>query len=322
MTMTAKNPAGLPQHQCGFSLIELMIAMVLGLAVVAAVGTLSVNATRSYRAMNRTGEQIENGRYALNLIKNDLEHAGFYGLFNPISTGLTLTGTAPDPCASSAALQRFADSFLFHIPSQCGVTLYDQLSNTQSLRLLRASSDRADLTSGDTYIQTNPTEYIIGKGANYVSNKGTPSGFVLLQPDGASALIRKLHLHVYYIRNYSQSSGDGIPTLMIKSPTDADNSAQSLIEGIENLQIQYGIDSSGDGSPDTYVQTPASLLEWSNIVTVRLYLLARSVDAEPGYTDSKTYDLGNLQVTPSDHYHHRLFSTVVRLINVSQRREQ
>ena len=319
--MTAPNPARMP-HQDGFSLIELMIAMVLGLAVIAAVGTLSVNATRSYRAMNRAGEQIENGRYALNLIKNDLEHAGFYGLFNPISAGLTLPATAPDPCASSAALQTYADSFLFHIPPQCSVTLYDQLSNTQSLRLLRASSDGADLTSGDIYIQTNPTEYIIGKGTTYVSNKGTPSGFVLLQPDGTTALIRKLHVHVYYIRNYSQSRGDGIPTLMIKSPTDADSNAQSLIEGIENLQIQYGIDSSGDGSPDTYVQTPASPLEWSNIVTIRLYLLARSVDAEPGYTDTKTYDLGNLQVTPGDHYHHRLFSTVVRLINVSQRREQ
>lgn len=308
--------------QRGFSLVELMIAMALGLAVVAAVGTLSVNATRSYRAMNRTGEQIENGRYALNLIKSDLEHAGFYGLFNPINANLVLPATVPDPCATSATLQSYADSLLLHIPPQCNVTLYDRLSGTQRLVLLRASSDIANLASGDTYMQTNPTEYIIGKGTSYISNKGSPSGFVLMKPDGTPSAIRKFHIHVYYIRTYSQTSGDGIPTLMLKSPTDADNNAQSLIEGIENLQIQYGIDSSGDGSPDAYVQTPTSTQDWSNIVTARLYLLARSIDADPSHTDTKSYDLGNLQVTPGDHYHHRVFSTVVRLINVSQRREQ
>ena len=55
-------------RQQGFSLIELMIAMVLGLAIIAAVGTLSINASRSYRKLNEAGEQIENGRYALNTL--------------------------------------------------------------------------------------------------------------------------------------------------------------------------------------------------------------------------------------------------------------
>jgi len=309
--------------QQGFSLVELMISIVLGLALVAAVGTLSVNATRSYRAMNRTGEQIENGRYALNLIKSDLEHAGFYGLFNPLNANLTLPATAPDPCATGAPLQSHADSLLLHIPALCNATLYDRLSGTQSLALIRASSDTANTASGDTYIQTNPTEYILGKGDKYLSNKGNPAGYVLMKPDGTPAVVRKLHIHIYYIRTYSQKSGDGIPTLMLKSPTDADDNAQASIEGIENLQIQYGIDSNGDGSPDNYLQTPTSTLDWSNIVAVRLNLLARSLDADPGYTDTKTYNLGGTTAiqASNDHYHRRVFTSVVRLINVSQRRE-
>lgn len=324
--MNQPNPTrGIDQR--GFSLIELMVALALGLALVAAVGTLSVNATRSYRAMNRTGEQIENGRYALNLIKSDLEHAGFYGLFNPMNANLALPATVPDPCSTGATLKTYADNLLLHVPPVCNVTLYDRLSGTQRLVLLRASSDIADITSGDTYIQTNPAAVIIGKVISnnmaFVNEKGGDApGFELKKPDNTAAVIRKLHIHVYYIRTYSQTSGDGIPTLMLKSPIDADSNAQSLLEGIENLQVQYGIDSNGNGSPDAYVQTPSSTLDWSNIVTARLYLLARSVDADPSHTDTKTYDLGNLQVTPGDHYHHRVFSTVVRLINVSQRREQ
>ncbi len=312
------------KYQPGFSLVELMIALALGLAIVAAVGTLSVNASRSYRAMNRASEQIENGRYALNLTRNDLEHAGFFGLFNPVNANLTLPTTAPDPCLNNGTLENYANTLLLHIPALCNATLSDRLNGTQTLALVRASSDIADTASGDTYIQTNPTEYIIGKGNSYISNRGNPSGFVLMKPDGTPSLIRKLHIHIYYVRSYSQTSGDGIPTLMISTPTDADKSARPLIEGIENLQLQYGIDSSGDGSPDTYIQTPSSTLDWSNIVTIRLNLLARSLEIEPSYTDTKTYDLGGKNLIPAknDRYRRRVFSTVVSLINVSQRREQ
>lgn len=159
-------------------------------------------------------------------------------------------------------------------------------------------------------------------------DKKNASGFVLLKPDGLPAAVRKLHVHAYYIRSYAKDSGDGIPSLMLKSPIDADDNAQSLIEGIENLQIQYGIDSSGDGSPDSYTDandlSPSSSLDWSNIVAVRLNILARSVDADPSYKDTKTYDLGCATPVPAknDNYHRRVFTSVVRLINVSQRREQ
>lgn len=309
--------------QLGFSLVELMVALALGLAIVAAVGTLSVNATRSYRAMNRASEQIENGRYALKIIKDDVEHAGFYGLFNPLNANLILPATAPNTC--NGGLQGYADSLLLHLPTACTVTLNDRLNGTQSLILLRASSDVANTASGDTYIQSNPTEYIIGKGTDYVSNKGSTSGFVLLKPDGSPAVIRRLLLRAYYIRSYAQSPGDNIPTLTRKSRTDADMNAQALVEGIENLQIQYGIDNlNQDGSPDTYTSTPNTLQDWSNIVAVRVNLLARSTEPDPAYVDQKTYDLGGPQPIPAknDHYRRRVFSQIVRLVNVSQRRDQ
>ena len=79
--MIGFQPRGRLQSQQGLSLVELMISMVLGLAIVAAVGTLSVNALRSYRALSQASEQIENGRYALKIIRDDLEHAGFWGAF-------------------------------------------------------------------------------------------------------------------------------------------------------------------------------------------------------------------------------------------------
>lgn len=92
----------------------------------------------------------------------------------------------------------------------------------------------------------------------------------------------------------------------------------------------------GDGSPDRYKRctdaNPCTALELANVVSVRIYVLARSRDKTPTYTDTKSYCLGELQsdgncpagsVVPAanDHYTRHVFSSTVRLVNVSSRRE-
>ena len=65
----------------GFSLIELMLAMTIGLLILAGLTTVFVNSSQSYGELRKTAEQIENGRYAIEYIAQDLRHAGFYGEF-------------------------------------------------------------------------------------------------------------------------------------------------------------------------------------------------------------------------------------------------
>jgi type IV pilus assembly protein PilW len=66
---------------------------------------------------------------------------------------------------------------------------------------------------------------------------------------------------------------------------------------------------------------------WANVVAVRINLLARNGEASPGFTDAKTYTLGldaagaPITYTPNDAYHRHAYSTLVRVVNVSQRRE-
>ena len=110
---------------------------------------------------------------------------------------------------------------------------------------------------------------------------------------------------------------------MRKSPTDIDSNAQVLIEGIENLQLQYGIDNDQNGSPDTYSTAPAAVVDWSNVVAIRVNLLARSLEPDPSYQDTQSYDLGGVTIAAkNDYYRRRVFSQVVRLINISGRRER
>src|SRR6266853_1707867 len=78
----------------GFSLIELMIAMTIGLLILAGLVTLFVNTSQSQQALQRSAQQIENGRYAMDVLIQDLHHAGYYGRYSAYSDGTTL----PDPC--------------------------------------------------------------------------------------------------------------------------------------------------------------------------------------------------------------------------------
>lgn len=67
----------------GFTLIELMVAMVIGLFLVLAMTTLLINVSRNNTEMSKTNGLIENGRFALQLLEDDLSHAGFMGGYVP-----------------------------------------------------------------------------------------------------------------------------------------------------------------------------------------------------------------------------------------------
>ena len=172
---------------------------------------------------------------------------------------------------------------------------------------------------------------------------------------------RKFVSDIYYIRNYAVNPGDGIPTLMRSSfdwtgGTPTQMPAEALIEGIQGFRVEYGIDSvsdsgaavdythpivwtdplnktsptnRGDGVADgSYVDASGvtcnsvSDCKAANVVAVRIHVLARSLEATPGYTDSKTYTLGGTTMGPfNDGFKRHVFSTTVRLVNPAGRRD-
>jgi type IV pilus assembly protein PilW len=112
-----------------------------------------------------------------------------------------------------------------------------------------------------------------------------------------------------------------------------------LADGIEQLQIEYGIDTDGDGSPDQYTADPTTFtspacggctaaINWANVMAAKVHVLARSSETVPGHVDRKIYELGTaadgtpIRLGPfNDGYSRHVYSTVVRLMNPSARRE-
>ena len=118
----------------------------------------------------------------------------------------------------------------------------------------------------------------------------------------------------------------------------------SLVQGVEHLQVEYGLDTNGDGNPDTYSASPDTYLgcgpataptcveHWASVVTAKLFILSRNPDRSPGHVDTKTYSLGQVADATSgsgaplvvgpfgDAFKRSVFQEVVRLQNASSRR--
>jgi type IV pilus assembly protein PilW len=173
---------------------------------------------------------------------------------------------------------------------------------------------------------------------------------------------RKFTSNIYYIRDYAVTAGDGIPTLVrsafdFSGGTLAQQSPVALVEGIEGFRVEVGVDdvsktaaavdyttdidwedplnkvtptNRGDGVPDgDYVRcdpdcatTELTVDELMNVTSARIYVLARSREASPNYTDSKTYILGSAgDMGPfNDKFKRHVFTTTVRLPNIAGRR--
>jgi len=341
------------RRHAGISMVELMVSITIGMLLVVGITTLISQQSSASKELNKSSQQIENGRYAMQLLQDDIELAGYYGDYYSLGSAPV---ALPNACATAAADLDAAVPLPvqgINSPATVPASVSDCLSDanhvagTDVLAIRRADTEAipvASAVAGQTYLQaglnsSQSFDKIIGTGSD-------TSVFTLKTKTGAIADLRKYLVDIYYVspcnipaigNSCNGSSDDGgkpVPTLKrLQLSTTSGAPAFTvtpLVEGIENLQIDYGIDTDADGAPDyytsgTYKQDGVTVLtadDWANIVTTRINLLARNTEATAGYVDAKKYVLGNAgEVGPlNDSYKRHLFSGVVRVVNPSGRK--
>lgn len=344
--LCSRSPVHL--HQQGFSLVELMIAITVSLLLLAMLSANFVYSSRARSELERTNQQIESGRYALQVLNDDLQHAGFFAQFRAAEAEVTPLAALPSPCDTALANLRASIA----VPVQgydnsdgSLACLTDVKSGTDVLVIrhvstcARGSADCNDLANAP-YFQASlcNTELATGTIADRYRLDTNLAALTRTRKDCLTpAEARRLLVHIYFIAN-NDRAGDGIPTLK-RTGIGADNafSTVSISAGIENMQLEYGIDADGNGSPDAYSANPgayggctaaACVDNWQNITAIKLNLLARNTTKSSDFEDTKTYVLGlnasgNSQVLGpfNDGYRRHAYQTLVRLINVATRRE-
>src|SRR5687767_12308340 len=95
-TIQRQRPAT-PRRQRGINLVELMISMAIGLFLLAGLVGIFVNSSQTSAELSKSAQQLENGRFAMQMLSEDVAHTGFFGAW-----GFTGTpASAVDPCATS-----------------------------------------------------------------------------------------------------------------------------------------------------------------------------------------------------------------------------
>lgn len=325
------------QKQQGLTLVEVMVAMTIGLVLLGGVVTVMSSSQNTYRVNEALARMQENARYAFQLLSRDIRMAGYRGCVGDV---VAMTNVLND---SASFLWRFdqplegfeataANSWAPARPSEITSPLgsrdiivvrsvegshakvISQVSESAVL-IIEAGSDiktgntvLASNCQGVTVFQATGVSSVSGQKA--VAHAGSPGG-----PPGSNAVVElgrsftngevaRISTRSYYIR----TNPGGIPSLYRKRGSEK---AEELVEGIENMQIRYG--EIGEDQVPNY--QPANLVvDWNKVVSVRIDLLVQSVeDGVASQPQAYTFD-GNT-VTPTDRRLRQAFSTVISLRN-------
>lgn len=338
----------------GYTLVELMVSIVIGLIVLAALVTLFAGNSRQRAEIERANEQTENGRYALQLLSEDLRDAGYLASFNPGTvTGpnpqLAIPTALPNVCATDVPTLNSAMSLPvqgYYNGAFVPGCLADVRAGTDILVVRRASTCAVGTAGcdpqvpGGVYLQASGCATQFTAGTYYVLDTNV-GNLNLTQKDCATAAqLYQYRTHIYFVAN-NDKPGDGIPTLK-RAELSATGGVLTfnivpLVEGIENLQLEYGLDTNvpTTGTPAVYTADPNTyngcapatcVSYYRNTVAVQINLLARGQTPTQGYTDTKSYTLGltaaggaNVVGPFNDGYKRHTYSTVARLYNPAGR---
>ena len=319
------------KKMCGFTLIELLIALVLGLTLSGAITKIYLQNNASMQQDEQIARLQENARYALKLLSREIGMAGFAGGapdLSALTPAVIATGCAHDTWSLdlTTPLDFINDAETGSaMATEAGVAITcsapDGLLDETDVISIKRTADRATLENGTlaSNVASTDNQWYLRLSDNR-SNKNwinVASGAAIESTDasaGSDVDYWAFFHKIYYLRNVDDS-GEEVPTLCAQVLLGSSLSEECYVDGIENIQIELGLDLDGDSTPDIFKSNPTTA-EMADTVVVRLYLLARSPNEINGYTNNKTYYLGSTTIdNPDDGFFRRVYSTTIQIKN-------
>lgn len=332
-------------QQRGLSLIEMMIAITIGMVLIAGIGQIFVSSNQTYRVQNELARLQENGRFAMDFLSRDIRMADYWGCakgltnvvnnLNPAGTGYNatihgfsdgLSGTDGGGSASDRITMSMANPTAFPVQSagpQASANIQIAANNplVQGEILVISDCTGADIfqvtnANPGTGVLVHNTGNATAPGNFNPTNPGCPgaNAHCLSHVYGANAQIMQTIVMSYFIQN---DAGNGnTPTLYRQLGTAA---AEPLAEGVENMQILYGEDTDNpqDFVANRYLVAGAAGLDMDKVVSVRVAILVRTPnDNVNTSTDNTQYNLaGTLTAAAGDKRLRRIFTSTIQIRN-------
>lgn len=311
------------------TLIELMIALLIGAFLLTGISQIFIGSKQTNRMQENLSRLQENGRFSLNLISQDIRRAGFQGCPSLRSASITTNTAAGIPTLSANTAVSGSDG-----------------ASGDSINLIYADSCDANLTTTMVDVSTaiqinnsntcsiNANEALLVSNCNSVdifraTNNGTPVQHAALNNVyGIDAELFNYHDYTYSIANNNW----GGRSLWRRDNAQLNPSSVELIEGVENMQILFGIDTDDDDDADAttsapdgpanYYVSPGNVpdldldgtVDWYRVVSIRISLLVATIDNNLT-AQAQTYTFNGVTTTPTDRRIRRVFTTTVTLRN-------
>ena len=328
------------QKQQGFSIVELMVALLLGLFLVSGVTAMYVSSKQTYRMTDNLSRLQESLRFSIDFMSSDIRMAGYLPCrfsannTNAITGGETTwfldffntgirgyeggafpsapaTGTNPgDRVAGSDALailksSDYSSSISFHS------------AGSKSFKLHNNFDDQDDFEQGSIAVVCDPRRAAIFQVSN--SDSGTKTitygdnttispgnGTTNIGNYGEDAQLTFYEPVIYYVArstrnpNVSSLKKKILEARLVSGVETAQMKEEEVLEGVESMQVLYGIDSEvpRDQIVDRYV-TATDVADWQDVITVRLGLLMATGEEVTADVDTASYNVAGTIISDS-----------------------
>lgn len=270
--------------QTGLSLIELMVAVTIGLFLLSGIATSYITSIKSNSNRDQASMLEDNGRLALEVITRSLEHAGY-------ANGRYIEN-------------RFVENKKDITEEACGTSFKNVKDRT-----IFPDPPTLDDIAGDTITSVYYGDHLLNtdcSGEPLVLDCHLGSG----NPDESARIYNSYYLDKTDPDNSLMCAGS------------RQNKAQVVAEGIENIQYLYGVDSGSavgnDLKQDRFINATELFDQGlqDRVVSIQVAVLVRSLLPVNTKAEKKTYLLLDQEFeSPNDRYRREVFTTTVRLRN-------
>lgn len=310
----------------GLSLVELMIGIVVGLVVLAAMSTVFVNSSSARRELQLSADALENGRYAIDLLTRDLSQTGYLGTLASTPAGTAVV--PPDMC--NQTLATWQDTLSTHVVGYQdggypGCISGQAKAGTDAVFVQRASTcfvgeaNCAVEVNTQAYLQVSECGFEYSTTPFVLAAGGSNNSVFKLQSKPCDSTgfstKRRLIRRIFYVNTANALVFQEIPLAgALPAPV-------VLVEGIEDFQIEYAVDANNNGSIDDG-EFEANPADWRQVIGLRLGVLSASPEAGRAPTGARTFELpGKSVVKADDRIKRRAYSTTILFESPTARRQ-
>ncbi len=309
------------RFQQGVNLIEIMVAMTIGLFLVLGATTLYINTKKTSDVDDTAARLQETARYAMSIMEADVRMASYWG-FNSSSSGFVNKNARTTIGASNSSNYCGAD-YATDVNKYIEATNTGYLSHNGSILTCPAKDNTASTTADSlTVRRVIATDIPSTPDGNKIQVCSTRGALTLIKSSSATCTngeIRDLITNGYYINQHSDQD-NSTPSLRRQTLSSGPSFIDTeIITGVEDMQIELGWDN-GTGPSDTpsvvrYV-SPNDLPTTGRIVSVRVWLLVRSDKQDMSFTDDRTYSYADRSnYAPNDHFRRILIAKTIFIRN-------